>query len=425
MDHINGSNGSNGSDASDGPADIGDMEDLDRPVAVGDTMPLDWDAPLDWDTIAEQTIPWKVAVFGSGGGALAVAADMARHGRETVMADFDDFRHNLEPVASRRGVVVHDDWHGPHLQALVVADSIAEALDEARLAVVVVPCFAHERWVEALAPHIGRAQVVLFLGEGSGAIVARRAIDPPTVVAEANTLPYLARLVAPGEVTAFRKHGGVLISSLPATGDETARVMGLIDDVWPYAQPTDTVWNTVLANYNAIDHVAAMVANAGTLENRTGGMLLWGEGATPSVVNVIEAVDAELMALRRALNSRDPRRYQDFLVAQGFAPDLGAGASLFDTVRASKLVVSYAPTGDAGGLNTRYVTEDVPYALVLASSLGTAVGVATPVIDGLVALSSAMLGRDFRAEGRTLATLGLDGLDATGLVGFARTGIFP
>ena len=87
--------------------------------------------------------------------------------------------------------------------------------------------------------------------------------------------------------------------------------------------------------------------------------------------------------------------------------------------------MSYAPTGDDGGLNTRYVTEDVPYALVLASSLGVATGVPTPVVDGLVAISSAMLGRDFRAEGRTLASLGLDGLDVTGLVGFARTGVFP
>ena len=32
-----------------------------------------------------------------------------------------------------------------------------------------------------------------------------------------------------------------------------------------------------------------------------------------------------------------------------------------------------------------------------------------------------MLGPGFRAEGRTLATLGLD---VTGLVGFARTGMF-
>lgn len=393
----------------------------------------------------------KVAVLGSGGGALAVAADMSRHGRATTLADFDDFMSNLEPVAANGGVTVTNDWHGPETHPVTVAPDIPQAIHEAALIVTVVPCFAHDRWVAAIAPHVTADQTVLFLGEGSGAIVARRAIAAPTVIAEANTLPYLARPTGPGSVTAFRKLGGVLIATLPAdtapattdtasattdtatadtadtgaTPHDTDHIMNLIDDVWPYATATDTVWNTVLANYNAIDHVAAMIANAGTLQNRSGGMLLWGEGATPAVVNVIDTVDNELLALRQALNSKEPRRYQDFLVAQGFAPDLGPGATLFDTVRASKLVVSYAPTGDAGGLDTRYVTEDVPYALVLASSLGEATGVPTPVVDGLVDIASSMLGRDFRAEGRTLATLGLDGLDTTGLIGFARTGVFP
>ena len=370
-------------------------------------------------------MPMKVAVLGSGGGALAVAADMSRHGRATTLADFDDFMSNLEPVAANKGVTVTNDWHGPETHPVTVAPDIPQAIHDAALIVTVVPCFAHDRWVEAIAPHVTADQTVLFLGEGSGAIVARRAIPQPTVIAEANTLPYLARPTGPGSVTAFRKLGGVLIATLPATPEAAARTTRLIEDVWPYVTATDTVWNTVLANYNAIDHVAAMIANAGTLQNRTGGMLLWGEGATPAVVNVIETVDNELRSLRRALNSKEPRRYQDFLVAQGFAPDLGPGATLFDTVRASKLVVSYAPTGDAGGLGTRYVTEDVPYALVLASSLGEATGVPTPVVDGLVDIASSMLGRDFRAEGRTLATLGLGGLDTTGLIGFARTGVFP
>ena len=67
----------------------------------------------------------------------------------------------------------------------------------------------------------------------------------------------------------------------------------------------------------------------------------------------------------------------------------------------------------------------MPCASVLASSLGQAAGVPTPVIDDLVAAVSAMWGRDLRAGGRILAALGLGGLDVTGLVGFARTDMFP
>jgi opine dehydrogenase len=209
----------------------------------------------------------------------------------------------------------------------------------------------------------------------------------------------------------------VLLAGVPSS--VTKELLDQVSDVWPYISAAESVWDTVLINFNAIDHVATMVANAGTAENRSGGMLLWGEGATPSVVRVIEAVDGELLAIRRSLGLADERRYRDFLIAQGFAPD--AGPALYDVMRASKLVMGFAPTGPEG-LKTRYITEDVPYALVLAASIGDEVGVETPVVDGLIAITSAMLGQDFRGEGRTLASLGLAGGGVERLRRFAETG---
>ena len=70
--------------------------------------------------------------------------------------------------------------------------------------------------------------------------------------------------------------------------------------------------------------------------------------------------------------------------------------------------------------------QDVPGALVLASSLGLAAGVPTPAIDALVSgAPTEGLGRDLRTKAPTLAALGLGGLDVTGLVGFVRSGLFP
>lgn len=366
----------------------------------------------------------KVAVLGSGGGALAVAADLARGGRETVLADLPQFMSNLSAVRDQGGVRVISGWHGDQLESVAVADDVATAVRGAELVIVVVPCFGHEPFMDALTPLLETGQSLLFFGEGSGSIVARRALAAAgkdgIMVGETNTLPYLARPVRPGTVTADRKSGGVLIAATPAS--ETRKLLDLVVDVWPYMSGAESVWETVLINYNAIDHVATMLANAGTLENRSGGMLLWGEGATPSVVRVIEAVDGELLALRAGLGLADDRRYRDFLIAQGFAPD--AGPELYEVVRASKLVVSYCPTG-ADALESRYVTEDIPFALVLASSIGDELGVETPVIDGLIAIGSAMLGRDFRAEGRTVNTLGLGGGGLEGLRRFAETGLFP
>ena len=52
---------------------------------------------------------------------------------------------------------------------------------------------------------------------------------------------------------------------------------------------------------------------------------------------------------------------------------------------------------------------------MLWSSLGEALGVATPLSDACIALAGAVLGRDLLQTGRTLASLGLGGLDAAGL----------
>ncbi len=329
----------------------------------------------------------KVAVLGSGAGALAMAADMSRHGRRAVMADLDDEQKQLDPVAERGGVLVADGGR-TRIHPVDVAGSTTEALAGAELAVVVAPCDAHQRYVRAIAPHATPDHTVLLVGEGGGAIVARRYIEPPTVVAETNTLPHRARATGPATVDVTAKRGGVLVASLPAIPPDTARVMEFIGDVWPQAAATDTVWTTVLTSYDALEAAATGAAGAADTD-------------------AVEAADAELRALRQALFSRESRGYDEFRTAQG----------LTQTAQA------LTPAGQAAEEVTG--TEDVPGALMLASSLGRAAGVPTPAIDALVSGAEARLGRDLTAPAPTLAALGLGGLDVTGLIGFARSGLFP
>jgi opine dehydrogenase len=56
------------------------------------------------------------------------------------------------------------------------------------------------------------------------------------------------------------------------------------------------------------------------------------------------------------------------------------------------------------------------------SALGAAAGVPTPAIDALVAIVRSMTGKDFAAEGRTLARLGLRGMSAVEIVRVTNEG---
>src|SRR5207249_6438534 len=125
-----------------------------------------------------------------------------------------------------------------------------------------------------------------------------------------------ARVRGPGVLWALRKSGGTLVSALPSSNRE--RVFETAHAIWPWISPGENVWETVLLNFNAIDHVATLLLNLGRVEGRSGSMLLWGEGATPGVANAIGAVDGELLALREALGLANRRRYPEFLAEQGF-----------------------------------------------------------------------------------------------------------
>src|SRR3954447_15016957 len=97
----------------------------------------------------------KVAVLGSGGGALAVAADFAQAGHEAVLADLPAFAANLAPVREHGGVRVGAGLGGVGaavagwlVHPVAVAESVSGAVTGAALVVVVVPCFGPEPFVE-------------------------------------------------------------------------------------------------------------------------------------------------------------------------------------------------------------------------------------------------------------------------------------
>jgi opine dehydrogenase len=370
-----------------------------------------------------EKLPERATVLGSGAGALTIAGELGLAGVEVTVADFPDFAENLEPVADAGGVRIRCDWHRESLASISrTSDDPAAAVAGAPLVVVSVPSFGHEPFARALAPVVEEGQTVLWMGEGGGTLSMVAALReegrrPDLLLGESNTLPYGARVRAPGTVWALRKAGGTVVAALPASDGKA--VFETANAVWSWTSQGENVWETVLLNFNAIDHVATLLLNLGRVEGRTGSMLLWGEGATPGVANAIEAVDGELLSIREALGLSNRRRYPQYLADQGFVDEVRP--TLHETLHASVLASGTFPCGP-DALQSRYITEDVPYALVLASSIGDEVGVDTPVIDALIAIASAVTKTDWRAQGRTLAVWGLAGAGVEGLRRAAEEG---
>ena len=343
-------------------------------------------------------------MLGSGNGGCAVAFDWAKAGHEVRLFDFERFPANLAAVAARGGIEAEGDLAG--FQHVAYAGHDAErAVGGAELVFVVGPAYSTHPFGEASRPHLrGGQTVVVCPSSCGGALAFKKAIgrdtaDEEIVVADTSTLPYAVRVTAPGRIHVFlRLRGGVWLAALPSK--HTPDVLAKIRLVYPYIEPARSVLQTALQNGNPVIHPAVTLLNAGLIERTQGDFCFYEHGVTPAVGRLIQALDAERVAVGAELGLPivpDPA----LGVRQGYMREATyhkgyAEAPGFKGIKAQ------------GSLDHRYFQEDVAYGLVFMAELGRQLRVPTPTMDAVIEVVSALMGRHYRAEGvRTMRSLGL------------------
>jgi opine dehydrogenase len=288
---------------------------------------------------------------------------------------------------------------------------VAEAVRGAELLVMPDPAFTQEGNAARLAPHLADGQVV-FLPPGTfGSYVMSRIIRnagnrADFAFAETGTLPWLTR-----------KHG-------PATAAITARATRLPTGVYPNRnrelgfsvlrkafssiEPVEDALSAALMNAGPVIHPPLILMNAGPLEH----FERWDihkEGTQPSIRRVTDALDAERVAVREALGYKAPH----FPLADHYRTD---GDEWMYGRRVHKKLTDSKDWHEHIVLTEhRYMREDVELGLAFLVSVCEWAGVPCPVARGLLALGSAVIGRDLRAMGRTLENLGLSRLSKSGM----------
>jgi len=185
---------------------------------------------------------------------------------------------------------------------------------------------------------------------------------------------------------------------LPAK--DTPIALPQLRELFPMLNPVQNVLAVGLSNLNPICHPAALILNVGRIQYSKGDFHVYREGITEAVARVIHIVHDEAAAIGQVLKievlryeERDFNNPTSIIGAVFQAP--------FDTQNAIGSIVGPA------SIQSRYITEDLAYGLVPMAQLGKKLGVATPVMDGLIDLGSAVCQQDFWKTGRTLESLGL------------------
>jgi opine dehydrogenase len=345
----------------------------------------------------------RLTVLGGGNTAFSLGANMALAGHEVLLWEHPDFAQTLDPIRDRLTIQLDGAARvGPARLAGVTADA-AEALAWSDTLLCSVPSYAHRPFIQQLLPYLKPGHVLALLPGNLGTLEVARALIAAgregVILAESDTAPYVCRKTGPDRAVVWGAVTGLGIGVWPA--HQTQEVMPELQRLFPGARPYPHVLAAGLSALNPVVHPAGVLLNAGRVERSRGEFWFYEEGVTPAVARAIEAVDAERLAVGRVFGLQlDP-------VAEGFHhAGFGPSGDLWSVINGSRMLTALRAPGT---LETRWLTEDIPYGIATWATLGDEAGVDTPLMDALVALASATLGIDCSVR-RTAADLGLAGL---------------
>jgi opine dehydrogenase len=355
--------------------------------------------------------------LGGGNTAFAVAANLTLAGYAVTLCEHPSFRQAIEPILGSRQITLGGVAHQETARLQAVTTNFAEALGVNDVVLVIVPAYAHKPFAEACAEHLRKGQVVVLMPGtlGSlefGRLVRERGAPAGVIFAETDTAPYVCRKVGPAAAHIWGVVSGLGLGVFPAT--QTERVLSLMYELFPGIHAYPHLLACGLAAMNPVVHPAGVLLNAGRIEHARGDFYFYDEGVTPSVCQLIHAVDRERLAVAAALGVK-LHAVDEAFHAAGFGPK----GDLWATINGSRMLTQLrAP----GALETRWLTEDVPYGLAAWALLGEQLGVAVPVLRALVQLTSATVGIDFWKTARTPRDLGIADMGREALLAYVQTG---
>jgi opine dehydrogenase len=354
----------------------------------------------------------KIAILGAGNVALANACYLAQAGHDVHV--WSPFEVERAAIADAGGLSVEGVLRG--IAKVTVAAEARTCIAGAPLVMIAAPAFAHQALMSAAAPSLTEEQDVLVHPvTGLSSLLLSRMLKSrgikPTII-DVSTSLFTARKTGPASVRILKLKDVVDIAALPAERGTSA--MQRLEAI--FGKRFRLEGNALaisLNNHNPVYHVPPLLCNLSRAEKGE-SWIIW-ECITPGVARLVKLVDDERLAVARHFGTTEISVDDYFRQAHG-----AVGRDLVE-IFASVAQKLKGPIGPQA-FDHRFITEDVPYALVFYQSLGRVAGIDMPVTADLIRLTSALYDRDFVAEGHSVEKLGLGGLERDGILEVARQG---
>lgn len=366
----------------------------------------------------------QVTIIGGGNGGFAAAADLSIRGFRVVLYDLPQFESNLKDVRKLEGIELEtlpsSGLKGGFAKLHKITTDIEDALKGSEIIFVIVPSFGLQNIARICAPFLEDDQIVVLApGNFGGGIFFHNELrkfgcTKDIKIAEAECMMYACRKKDTSSVwiRGYKHNLGVAV--FPSKDTDT--VFKKLKAIYPTFIKRDNVLETSLSNPNAVVHVSLMLFNITNVENKR-DMLIYHEGFTPSVGNIVSQMDKERMGLNNIKGfNLDPLSK----IIGGWYAHQGAKGNTISEIQSSNPIYKWSklPTS----IKNRYITEDVPYGLIPMYKCLEKFGLPHSTMKAVADLSCIATDTDFYKEARTLKTLNLDDLDAHQLIHYVTYG---
>jgi opine dehydrogenase len=371
-----------------------------------------------------------VAVLGGGNGGHAVAANLSLAGFKVNFFELPVFAESFEKVLRTKEIQIQGVSIDGVAKLNFATTDIQHAIKDAEVIFVITPAFGHKAMAEVCAPFVQDGQIIVLMPGSGGSlefvnIFKQKRVKREITFAESSTLPYGARLKGPGYVSVLIN--AVILPTGVFPSKKTGEVIPKLKPFYPMIKPSKDVLEAAINNPNPIVHPVATLLSATRIEHSKGEFYLYTEGMTPSVARTYESLNHERLAICKALGYK--LHHWDNLEFKNYNLGETEEECRYRILNTS-MDASFGKDGIYAGikmkgpehLKDRYVTEDVPYGMVLLSTLGDLLGVPTPTHDAVIQLASVINRTDYWKTGRGIKQLGLSQLDKKGLKKFLLEG---
>ena len=338
---------------------------------------------------------WTLLYLGGGHGCYASVAEFTEKGHRVRWWRRDPSLHKAVDKAG--GIAVKDFRGSRKVEPGLLTSDLAAAVRGAKLIVIPLPATTHAALAPQLATVLEAGQIV-FLPPGTfGSVLFAQALErarPGLDVnfAETGTLPYLARKHGPTEIVisgyATRLPTGVLPER------NAAHALAVLGRAYSSIEPCGDALSAALMNAGPIIHPPLIIMNAGPLEHFP-AWDIHNEGTQPAIRRTTDALDNERIAIREKLGYGPPHfPLRDHYAKEGDEWMYGRAAHerLDRQRRLAREDRPYVAPLHDGGCGDRPVVPHVG---------GAMDRIAGAALRGHLAIGSAIVGRDFYAEGRT------------------------